>query len=45
MNHKMTKVFMVRQSWLTETMRAQDACRIMIEQTEIKEWMYGDYQN
>ena len=26
-------------------MRAQDACRIMIEQTEIKEWMYDAFKN
>jgi len=33
-------------SWLTETMRAQDVCRIMIEQTIIKcGYTYDDYRN
>ena len=40
------KCYVTVRSWLTETMRAQDVCRIMIEQTIIKcGCTYDDYRN
>jgi len=42
--HKMDlipqKCYVTLESWLTETMRTQDACRIMIGRIQIKECMY-----